>query len=128
MSEELSSSQVQTDGLVSAGKHTPGPWTTQVDTSFDGWLAEPNESTGHATWYHVGRKEQAVALVMSKDAYADEELAANAALICAAPDFLAAAIEVVAADAEPVVQPSARLVRAIGGLRLAIAKATGGAA
>ena len=93
---------------MSAAKHTPGPWV--------------------ASGRFVGVKNQLshIAECKSKDGYwRDDEMSiANACMIAAAPDLLAA-LQAVVANAP---EPYCAITRAVDALcRAAIAKATGAA-
>jgi hypothetical protein len=90
-----------------SAEHTPGPW--QVTES--GNVAGPTRSFGSQGW--VGRI--CLANVMTGDV---EVKAANARLIAAAPDLLAACEEALDEDSG---------LACAGQLRAAIAKARGGA-
>ena len=91
-------------------KHTPGPWTAN----------KPTRDNGRAE-IHAGCMLVAQAFNWMLDAEGDEQCWADARLIAAAPDLLAALKELmVAAD-----RVSAEPVTWLGKARAAIAKAEG---
>ena len=64
-------------------KHTPGPWQEVVDVDGDVWVCPEGERETHAHTYYVGNMENTCG-----------ECHANARLIAAAPELLAALIDV----------------------------------
>jgi hypothetical protein len=88
-------------------KHTPGPW--QVDQDGAGWYIESNPERDHSIAFGRWADQEE-----APDANDNEKLA-NARLIAAAPDLLAACIEVA----------SGYSTRGSEMARAAIAKATG---
>jgi hypothetical protein len=95
-------------------KHTPGPWTDK-GTDWHGWAVEYHDD---CAWCFVGPpKKTPVAIIIGKGVGMDID--ANARLIAAAPDLMAALQGVVAVADRATVEFDAA--------RAAIAKATGGA-
>lgn len=97
------------------GEHTPGPWFVNHGRSGASYgVGQGNGGAIVVVWRGIARPKSSNG-------------AANARLIAAAPDLLAAAIELVAAsdayEGDP--DDDERCRRAIDGLRAAIAKATG---
>lgn len=75
-------------------KHTPGPW--EPVTQARGWGVDPadNEDSGTCVWHEIAAGEKVVAIAVDGNpgwGTATPLLDANARLIAAAPDLLAAA-------------------------------------
>lgn len=66
-------------------KHTPGPWS--VGDAGD-WRAEHEYSSAYSSMAITEAKGSVVALAVQQDFEGDDDLAANALLIAAAPDLL----------------------------------------
>lgn len=89
MGSSLDESTVQTETPVSAGKHTPGPWS-----------AKPSADTGYGDpeWapFQIESDEWIVAVAIGD--VDDLNAEANARLIAAAPDLLEALSELIEAN------------------------------
>ena len=88
--------------------HTPGPWTLRA--------VQPGEAVFKRPFWEIGAEVSGKGVAF---AFGNDE--ANARLIAAAPDLLAACKAVIGLGAIPTTQPEHRQLEA------AIAKATGGA-
>lgn len=101
-------------------EHTPGPWTNKEHSTFV-WSVHGNVCAcgdPHASG-HVGYTECGVGCQWLGEAVA------NAHLIAAAPDMLAALKALVDADNAPLVMSDAHSVVLMDNVRAAIAKAEG---
>jgi hypothetical protein len=66
--------------------HTPGPWKTGHS---DPWSVE-HDRYGNLAWIGIKAKRKVVAIAMTAGRHENPEYQANARLIAAAPDLLAA--------------------------------------
>jgi len=101
-------------------KHTPGPWTVQeLERNRNGYQGWHTYCVRHASNVHL-------ATIGHVDRYGCERNAANARLIAAAPDLLAALAKLLAlAEAEGIGSEWEASEAAVGTARAAVAKATG---
>ena len=105
-----------------SAKHTPGSWCTG---SGEWGVEQPYATdTGSTHWKHItDANGNVLALVVdaTQSFYVSDMLEANARLIAAAPDLLAAALDFVA----KVERGEAKSTRSYAAFKAAIAKATG---
>jgi hypothetical protein len=72
--------------------HTPGPWRVEQDTTLIWGNCNPDDSTSYGMGYPVADCQQP--RPWRRESPTDDEIAANARLIAAAPELLAALIDV----------------------------------
>lgn len=110
------------------GKHTPGPWTVvklrhcqAIEVSGD------TNSRICTLWDHHSFQDQPCGSIESQDK-TQAEIDANARIIAAAPELLAACKSMSAWDTETAISHPGSFTAAMQMIRAAIAKSEGGAA